>query len=199
MKHGQIQAQPTNPTRCTLPAGPDSDKLQAWNIPRQLDWQSSRFARDPAATHWKIFLCGTKLQTLQHLLSLFLRTLQIYDPSLPSVATPIPHPYALPPFTSTPHRSGNSPSHTSHMVFLHGPRPVSHVTPPGTLPSRPARPRGRPLRTRPGHQHSAERCPPPAVQLPHQKRVARCSQRMGPWRSRDSGPSGPTTPRPRTS
>ena len=26
------------------------------------------------------------------------------------------------------------------MVFLHGPRPVSHVTPPGTLPSWPARP-----------------------------------------------------------
>jgi hypothetical protein len=64
-------------------------------------------------------------------------------------------------FTSTPRCSGNNPSHTSHMVFLHGPRPVSHVPLPGTLHSRPARPRGRPLWTRPGHQHSAERCPPP--------------------------------------
>jgi hypothetical protein len=121
----QDQAWPIRQTqRVALnPDGPDSDESQAWNIPRQLEWKSFKLARDPAATIQEIFLCGTKLQPLRHLLSLFLRTLDIYDPSLPSVATPIPHPYALAPSTSTPHRSGNSPSHTSHMVFLHGPRP----------------------------------------------------------------------------
>jgi hypothetical protein len=60
-------------------------------------------------------------------------------------------------FTSTPRHAGNTLSHTSHMVFPHGPRPVSHVTPPGTRHSRPARSRGRPLRTLPGH-HIPPRC-----------------------------------------
>ncbi len=91
-----------------------------------------------------------------------------HDPSHPSVATPIPHPYALapsPPRLIVPVKL--PPTHHIRF-FLYGPRPVSHMTPPGTLHSRPARPRSRPLRTRPGHQHSAERCSPPAVQLPHQ-------------------------------
>ena len=46
--------------------------------------------------------------------------------------------------TSTPHRSGKLPP--THYIWFsfHGPRPVSHLTPPGTRHSRPARPRGRP-------------------------------------------------------
>ena len=63
--------------------------------------------------------------------------------------------------TSTLYRSGNTPSHTSHLVFPHGPRPVSHVTPPGIRHSRPARSRGRPLRTLPGHHTPLSAVHPP--------------------------------------
>ena len=64
-------------------------------------------------------------------------------------------------FTSSSRRSGNTPSHTSHLVFPHGPRPVSHVTPPGTRHSRPARYRGRPLGTLPGHHTPLSPVHPP--------------------------------------
>jgi hypothetical protein len=58
-------------------------------------------------------------------------------------ASPIPHPCALAPQPPR-HTAPVTLPPTHHIWFsFHGPRPVSHLTPPGTRHSRPARPRGR--------------------------------------------------------
>ena len=132
--------------------------------------------RIPAATNWNKFLCETKLRTTRALPS-FPCGRQISRPFAPfgRFTHSPPRPMYSCSSTSTPRRSGNIPSHTSHLVFLSRPRPVSHLTPPGTRHSRPARPRGRPCLVTNTPLSAVH---PPAVQLPHQKRVARCSQRI---------------------
>jgi hypothetical protein len=125
------------------------------------DGQIFKPARDShPATNLESILCGPKPATNTNITKLRKRT--------PNYATlrflRSLHPFptrVLRSFTSTPRRSGNIPSHTSHMVFPHGPRPVSHVTPPGTRHSRPERSRGRPLRTLPGHHTPLSAVHPP--------------------------------------
>jgi hypothetical protein len=104
-----------------------------------LDGKFQIRTRIPAATNWIKRLCETKPRTTRSLPSLPCgrRISRTFAPFGRFTHSP---PMCSCSLTSTSRRAGNTPSHTSHMVFLHGPRPVSHVTPPGIRHSRPRTP-----------------------------------------------------------
>ncbi len=98
------------------------------------------FTRDGHMRQIREFLCQSKLQTprINQIYQADRRNSQHFAPFGRFTRSP---PMCTRSFSSTQRRSGNTPSSTSCMAFPHGPRAISHVTPPGPSHSRPARSR----------------------------------------------------------